>query len=289
MHHTLEQTLFETVERSVEVRFGRTISPIAQTPNGVDVDFDDGCHESFDLVVGADGIHSALREIVMGPEREFLRPLGYAVASYRVPNRYNLEKSWAMLGAPRKILGVYASDEPDSLFAFFFYKTADTSHVARADRLPHLRDKFSDIGWIAEDLLRDAPAAEDIFMDVVAQIRLPSWNRGRVAFIGDACGCPTLVSGQGASPAMGGAFLLAHYLHKIADYRVAFERYESFLRSHVEAQQRSAVHFTNQFAPNTWLGVAFQRVALRVLFRDPFTGLMRGMFDGRSAVAPIAT
>ncbi|HVA29406.1 MAG TPA: FAD-dependent monooxygenase [Candidatus Baltobacteraceae bacterium] len=285
MHHALEQTLFESVERNVEVRFGQSISAIAEMPNGIDVDFEDGHHDRFDLVVGADGLHSALRETVLGLERNVLRPLGYAVATYRVPNRYDLGRTWAMLTAPGRIIGVYTSDDPASLFAFFFYRTTDSAHVPRAERLACLQHEFSNIGWIAGDLLRDGPPGEGIFMDAVAQIRMPSWSRGRIAFVGDACGCPTLVSGQGASLAMGGAYLLAHHLHESADYRTAFERYESFFRPNVEAQQRSAVRFTRQFAPNTWFGVALQRLLLRVLFRDPFIGLMRGMFDGRSALA----
>ncbi len=85
---------------------------------------------------------------------------------------------------------------------------------------------------------------------------------------------------------MGGAYLLAQCLHESADHRTAFERYESLFRPHVEAQQRNTVKFGKQFAPNTWLGITIQRSLLKVLFRDPFIGLMRGMFDGRSVLAP---
>lgn len=286
MHHTLEQKLFETIGGKVEVRFGRSVAVLSETPTGVDVAFNDGSRDRFDLVVGADGIHSAMRELTLGPEQNFLRPLGYVVASYRIPNRYGLGRAWTMLAAPGRVLGVYASDDPSSLFAFFFYREIGASHVPRTERVKRLNDEFSDLGWIAGDILRDAPAPNDVFMDRVAQVRMPSWSRGRIAFIGDACGCPTLVSGQGASLAMGGAYLLAQCLHQSADHRTAFERYESFFRTHVEAQQRSAVKFAKQFAPNTWHGITIQRLLLKVLFRDPFIGLMRGMFDGQSALAP---
>ncbi len=164
MHHTLEQALFEAIDQKVEVRFGRSVAAVSETPTGVDVTLDDGSRDKFDLVVGADGIHSSLRALVMGPEPNFLRPLGYVVASYRVPNRYALGRAWTMLAVPGRVLGVYASDDPSNLFAFFFYRQVSTHHVPRAERVSRLNDEFSNLGWIAADILHDAPAPDDVFM-----------------------------------------------------------------------------------------------------------------------------
>ncbi len=282
MHQTLERALYDCVKDRVSIRFGRVIRDIKDDRDGVIATFDNGASEKYDLLVGADGVHSATRALVMGRESAFQRHLGYAIASYRLPDRFGIGRTWTMHNEPGRVVGAYAADEPGSIFAFFLWRTDETTYVPRERRLETLRRVFSDAEWIAKDMLAGADPSADIFMDAIAQIRMPCWHKDRIVFVGDACDCPTLVSGQGASLAMGGAYLLASALRDTPDYQKAFERYEALMRPHVEAQQKSAKGFVKSVVPGSRLAVALQAIVLRVLFSKPFTPLLRQQFAVKS-------
>lgn len=144
------------------------------------------------------------------------------------------------------------------------------------------------MGWITQQLLSDAPDSDTIFMDAVTQIQMPPWHRDRVALVGDACDCPTLISGQGASLAMGGAYVLAEALHETANYQEAFQRYEQQMRPHVEAQQKSARGFAKTSLPGSHLGLFVQQVMLKVFLRQAFHGLLRRQL-GAQSILPAQT
>jgi 2-polyprenyl-6-methoxyphenol hydroxylase-like FAD-dependent oxidoreductase len=121
-----------------------------------------------------------------------------------------------------------------------------------------------------------------VFMDALIQIQMPTWHRGRVALVGDACGCPTLLSGQGASLALAGAYLLAEALHEAPTYQEAFLQYEQQMRPLVLAQQKQARGFAAFFLPGTPLGLIVQQILVKVVFREAFRRLLRREFSGPS-------
>ncbi len=274
MHYTLENVLYETIRDRVEVRFDTSIHSIQQSSDAVTVQYENGTQESFDLLVGADGIHSNVRGLIFGPESEFAHFMGYWVASYTLPDQYGLGKSWTSYGEPGRQCGVYPDTHPNEIVPFFFWKSEEQGVVPREKRLAKLRRVFAGMGWIVEKMLADTPDTTDIFMDTATQIRMPGWSRGRVVLIGDAAGCPTLLSGQGASLAMGGAFVLANELSRNADYRDALAYYEDRMRPQVAAQHKKARGLAKSFVPATRWGVLLQRLALRVLFRDALASVV---------------
>jgi 2-polyprenyl-6-methoxyphenol hydroxylase-like FAD-dependent oxidoreductase len=119
-------------------------------------------------------------------------------------------------------------------------------------------------------------------MDAVIQIQLSTWHQGRVALVGDACDCPTLLSGQGASLAMGGAYLLARALHETTDYQEAFRRYQQQMYAYVQTEQKSGRSFAKSFPPGSSLGLFVQQTVMKVLFREAFRGLLRRQFGAQS-------
>ncbi len=282
MHQTLTETLYDALGGRVEVRFGRSLASIQPGPDAVDVTFTDGKRASFDVLIGADGVHSRTRELVFGPEARFCRFLGYMVASYPLADHYGIGRSWQMYTTPGRLVGAYVSRQEGEIITFFLYHQAQPDRLAPAQRLPRLRQVFADMGWMTPCLLADVSASERIFLDAVSQIRMPAWSAGRVALVGDACGCPTLVSGQGASLAMGGAYLLAEALHETTTYQDAFRRYEQRMRPHVQTQQQHARGLAKSFAPTSHIGVLAQRVLLKVVLRDTFTSLLRRQFGAES-------
>jgi len=282
MHWTLEEALYEALAGQVEVRFGRSLTCVAPGPHAVEVTFTDGTTESFDLLVGADGVHSLTRTLVFGPEEQYGRFLGYMIASYSLPDRYDIGHAWKMYVEPGRLAGAYCSHHEGEIFSFFMYQIAEKDQLPREQRLPRLRQVFAGMGWITPQLLSDVPVPENIFMDAVIQIQMPTWHQGRVVLVGDACGCPTLISGQGASLAMGGAYLLAKTLHETAEYQEAFRRYEQQMRPHIQVQQKNARSFAKSFLPGSPLSLFVQQAMMKVLLRKAFRGLLRRQFGAQS-------
>lgn len=286
MHGTLEEALYEAIAGQVEVRFGRVLTRVVPGPEAVEVTLNDGSTESFDLLIGADGVHSLTRSLIFGPEEQFAHFLGYMVASYPLADLYGIDHTWKMYAEPGRLSGAYGSLREGEIIAFLMYRADRPEKFPREQRLPHLRQVFAGMGWITPQLLAQAPAPERLFMDAVIQIRLPAWHQGRVALVGDACGCPTLISGQGASLAMGGAYLLARALHESADYQEAFRCYEQRMRPHVQSQQKNARGTAKSFAPTSLPGLLIQQVMLKVVLREQFRGLLRRQFGAQSILPP---
>ncbi len=286
MHPTLEEALFDALGGAVEVRFGLSVRDLDAAADAVSVTFTDGSRDAFDLVVGADGVHSATRKLVFGPEEQVSHYLGYTVASFALADRYGIGQSWKMYVEPGRMVGAYVSVHDGMMNTFFLYRQAEAERVARDERLPRLREVFAGMGWITSQLLGDASDSESIFMDAVCQIRMPIWHKRRVALVGDAAYCPTLISGQGASLAMGGAYLLAEALRDCDDYEAAILRYEARMMPYVRRQQQGAIALAKSFAPSSRIGVLAQRVLLKVVLRDAFRGLLRRQFGAESILSP---
>ncbi|MDQ2902165.1 MAG: FAD-dependent monooxygenase [Chloroflexota bacterium] len=276
MHETLEEVLYEALEETVDVRFGRWITAIESGPDAVVVTFNDGTTETFDLLIGADGVHSRTRALLFGPEEQFSRYLGYTIACYPLADRYGIGKTFQMYNEPGRMAAAYCTPQADDLLLLFFmYQSSKPEHMPREQRLSHLRKVFAGMGWLTEKFLSDVDPSVNVFMDAVIQIQMPTWHQGRVALVGDACDCPTLLSGQGASLAMGGAYLLAKALHDTTDYQEAFRRYEQQMSAYVLDQQKSGRSFAKSFLPGSPLGLFVQQAMMKVLLREAFGGLLR--------------
>jgi 2-polyprenyl-6-methoxyphenol hydroxylase-like FAD-dependent oxidoreductase len=286
MHWTLEEALYDALVGQVEVRFGRSLTHVVSDRDAVVVTFTDGRTESFDLLIGADGVHSTTRDLVFGPEDQFSRYLGYTIACYPLADRYDIGHAWKMYLEPGRLAAAYCTRSEGEILTFFMYQVAQMEHLPREQRLPRLREVFAGMGWLTQQFLSDVSLSESVFMDAVIQIQMPTWHHGRVALLGDACDCPTLLSGQGASLAMGGAYLLARALHETADYQEAFRRYEQQMYAYVQAQQKSARGFARTFLPGSPFGLFVQQTVMKVVLREAFRSLLRRQFGAESLLLP---
>lgn len=283
MHWTLEESLYQAIVEGVEIRFGRSLTAVTQTSDAVTATFDDGNRETFDLLIGADGIHSNTRDLVFGPESEFAHYLGYYVACYGVPDHYHIGRTWKNYTEPGRQVGVYCSDQEGELITFFMWEAPDEGNIPHGERLSRLRTFFEGMGWITPQLLADASDGT-IFMDTVTQIKMPQWYNGRVALVGDACGCMTLISGQGASMALGSAYILAESLRQNDDFTTAFRVYQNQVRPEIEMRQQKARDFAKAFVPGSELGLQVQKVMMKLLLRDAFKGVLRQQFSADSVL-----
>ena len=196
MHWTLEEALYDALAGQVEVRFGRSLTHVVSDRDAVVVTFTDGRTESFDLLIGADGVHSTTRDLVFGPEDQFSRYLGYTIACYPLADRYDIGHAWKMYLEPGRLAAAYCTRSEGEILTFFMYQVAQKEHLPREQRLPRLREVFAGMGWLTQQFLSDVSLSESVFMDAVIQIQMPTWHHGRVALLGDAWTAPRCSLGR---------------------------------------------------------------------------------------------
>lgn len=281
MHYTLEQVLYDAVRERVEVRLGNSIQSVSQTDKQVQVTFERGAPEAFDLLIGADGIHSNVRALVFGPEENFSHYMGYYLASYMIPHGLD-DQLWKLYPEAKRQAAIYSSERPHEAVAFFIWEQPDEGTLPREKRLQRLHEKFDDAGWITGQMLAYANETTDIFADSVTQIRMKGWSRGRIVLTGDACDCLTLISGQGASMAMGSSYILAQELQRNENYSDAFAYYENRMRPQVELRQEKAKALAKTFVPDSATALVWQRLLMQVLMRDQFASFLEQQLIGSS-------
>jgi len=229
----------------VEYLFGDRITALTQDQDGVDVEFEHAPGRRFDLVVGADGLHSAVRAHAFGPEEAYLHGLGTHLAIFGAANFLGLDDWQVWLREGDAGYGIYPVRGNSELRI-----TAGFASPAAAD-LPHHRDpaaqrqlvaeRLAPLRWETPKLVEAMHAAPDFYFDVMAQVRMDRWSAGRVVLLGDAGYCPSPLSGQGTSLALVGGYVLAQELARTpGDHAGAFDRYERRMRPFVEVNQALA-------------------------------------------------
>lgn len=239
------------VRDRVEIRFEDWIETLEESADGIDVVLHSGLRRRFDLVIGADGVHSRTRALRFGPEDQFHRYLGYVFAIYTIPNLagadgHRLEREIKMWSAPGETVAAYAVGDEDVHVFLNLHRpglTSEQRRDAEAQRAV-VTDAFTTPRWRSSNpvagFVQAMTEADDLFLDTATQIRMPRWSRGRVALVGDAAYAPSFLTGQGTSLAMVGAYVLAQALATSPDHRTAFDAYERGLRGFVTANQALA-------------------------------------------------
>jgi 2-polyprenyl-6-methoxyphenol hydroxylase-like FAD-dependent oxidoreductase len=258
----------------IPIHFGVSIGAIATDGDAALVTLTDGRHDRFDLVVGADGLHSHVRALAFGPEAQFERFLDSYVAAFRVrgyPHRDELTfVSHTERG--RQAARVSLRDDETVVMLVCGTERIGADQHGHGDPRPVLRQAYAGMGWEVPELLYAMDAADEVYFDRVSQIHLPRWGAGRVALVGDAAACPSLLAGEGTGLAMLEAYVLAGELHRAGgDYALALASYEERLRAFVSRKQKGATWFRGFFAPRTKLGVLVRKLLVRA-FAIPWLG-----------------
>lgn len=280
----LSRLLFEKIKDTTEVIFDNEIVDLQESAGGVQVQFEHSGERRFDLVIGADGLHSNVRRLAFGTQAEFEKRLGYLVAAFEVRGyRPRNENVYVIYSEPGRMLGRFALHEDRTLFLFVF--AADVDLLPATLDLPAqkamLKEWFGDDKWECPGILGELDRTEDLYLDRVSQIKMKSWSKGRVALVGDAAFCVSLLAGQGSALAMTAAYVLAGELAKAGgSHQEAFGKYEGFLRAYIESKQLGAGRFAAAFAPKSRWGLLLRNQVIKA-FAVP--GLARLAF-GRGII-----
>lgn len=272
--------LYDMIRERIDFRLGDSILDLQDGPRGVDVQFRSGGAETYDLVFGADGLHSAVRRLVFGDEQRFERFLGYYVAAFSAPGYPHRDPHrYITYARPGRQIWRVTLDEDICVFLLLIAEAdgeAFPVHDAAAEK-QILTRLFADAGGEAPEVLAALQSAGDLYFDRVSQIEVPRWTQGRVALLGDACACPSLLAGEGSAMAMAEAYTLAGELHAAAgNYAEAFAAYERRLRPYVERKQKGARGFASSFVPKSAFGLWLRNLSLEATSRLGLTKLLFG-------------
>lgn len=265
----LARQIYASIERSVETVFDDSIASLDARPSAIHIELERGPARSFDLVIGADGLHSRVRELAFGPEQRFEKRLGYHVAAFELQGYEPREGlAYVSYARPGRQVARFAMRDGRTMFLFVF--ADEHMHGVEpgdaAARKALVATVFGDAGWECSKIVSAMDRLEDIYLDRVSQIRMDAWSRDRVMLIGDAAACVSLLAGEGTGLAMAEAYVLAGELAaRGGDYRAAFQRYERRVRPFIEGKQKSAASFAGAFAPKTRLGLWARNQASKLL------------------------
>src|ERR1700710_1267775 len=236
----LAEGLYDDTRDTVEYRFGDRIAELKQDADGVDVTFAGGSRRRFDIVIGADGLHSALRAMVFGPRERYVRHLGLVLAYYSVPNEFGLDRWLLDYQQGGRSAGLRPIHDATRAIAMFCFPEAEFNTYSRDVELQknQLRERMAGFGWLTQDILAHLDDTPDFYLDQVAQVVMDRWSSGRVGLLGDAAFSSSPLSGQGTGLALVGAYLLAGELAAAGwDPVAGFAAFEARMRSCVEANQ----------------------------------------------------
>ena len=276
----LAATIYHAVEGRGETLFGTTIASIQEHPGGVALKFADGTERDFDLVIGADGLHSTVRALVFGPQAKFEKHIGYYVAAFETDGyRPRDELAYVSYGYPGRQISRFAQRGDRTMFLLVFAAEHLDGSEPRSvhERKATLVRVFAGARWEWPNIVESLQTTDEIYFDRVSQISMGAWTKGRVALVGDAGACVSLVAGEGAGLGMTEAYVLAGELALAeGDHDRAFAAYERRLRRFVEGKQKSARGFASSFTPRTALGVWLRNHATSLMTIPGVPGLLIG-------------
>ncbi|MFJ4781473.1 FAD-dependent monooxygenase [Streptomyces sp. NPDC088762] len=262
----LSRVLQEASLPTTEYLFGDSITSLTETPTGVDATFRNAPPRTFDLVIGADGLHSHVRRLAFGPESDHVTHLGYYAATWTLPHTPALHRSTnptnptgsTAYNAPGRLASVGISrTDPTRAGAFLVFASPELTYD-RHDPEAHkaiLKQAFAGLPWKVDHLLDSLADADDLYFDSISRADVPTWSTGRIALVGDAA-CGATIGGMGTGTGIVAAYVLAGELSRSPhDHRAAFARYESLLRPYAQGCQKGGDRTGPFLAPATKLGL----------------------------------
>jgi 2-polyprenyl-6-methoxyphenol hydroxylase-like FAD-dependent oxidoreductase len=295
MRGELAKIIYDAGRSDIEYMFGNSISSLDESEQGVEVTFRYGSPQTFDLVIGADGLHSITRRLAFGEEHQFLHFLGGYLAVFTVPNYLYLHQQMLGYAEVGRTAGIYPVRRTGQARVILLWRTPALHDYDRRDAAAErrlIRNLFGDMGWEVPRLLAEMENADDLYLDSISTIRMDTWTRGRVTLVGDAGYSPGPAVGGGTSLAVVGGYVLASELAAARGDQVhGLGAYEQVLRPAVQQSQRIGPAVIKTLIPSSRLQVWATAQAVRLLPRLPGPGrrLLTSFGGGPAAMLNVVT
>jgi 2-polyprenyl-6-methoxyphenol hydroxylase-like FAD-dependent oxidoreductase len=261
----LANVIYDAIDGDVELILADTVRELDDDGDRVRVTFEKGRPRDFDLVIGADGLHSRVRRLVFGPDEQYERYLGMVVGAFQVDEYPFRDELIALMHAEVGFQAIRLSFRGDATLCLFSLRYDGEVPTERAEQEALLRTELAGKGWEVPVMLEAMDRAKNFYFDSVSQILMPSWSRGRIALVGDAGACPSFLAGQGSALAMIEAYTLATELAASDDYAQAFARYHERLAGLVRSKQDGAQSLGVAFAPKNRFQLFVRNSILRMM------------------------
>lgn len=276
----LAAEIYRSIDGRVEAIFDDQISVITEHDDGVQIVLQSGEKCDVDIVVGADGLHSRVRELIFGPEDRFEKDLGYRFAVFESAGYETRDENvYVIHAATSRQIARFALRDGRTLFLLVFRSELlnGAEPIGPAETHALLKTTFGEAGWESGRILAAMETADDLYFDRVSQIRMPSWHRGRIVLVGDAGMAVSFLAGEGAGLAMTEAYVLAGEISRASgDYAKAFAAYDARLRPFIEGKQHTAENFASTFVPQTEFGIWLRNQATKLMALPGAANLMLG-------------
>ncbi|MEV6610781.1 FAD-dependent monooxygenase [Kutzneria sp. NPDC051319] len=287
MRGDLARVLHNALPDHVRRRFGTTVRSVREFMGEVQVTLSDGSEHVVDLLVGADGVRSHTRRMAFGPDELYLRPLGYHTAAFLFTDARiaaELGPQVRMLTLPGRQAGFYRL--PDSRIASFLIHQSCARDLP-ADPVAAIREAYAGMGWVVDAALASCPPADQVFYDLVAQVKMPTLSLGNTALVGDAGMAVSLLAGQGASLAAYSGYLLARHVRDAADIPLALAGYHRDLNPVVDRQQRAGRRAANWVIPTRRWQIMVRDTVVSAAGLPGLSRLLAPLIAGADAHVPV--
>ena len=281
----LGDILYGAVAADTTYRFADRIVALDQDHDGVDVTFASGDTDRFDIVVGADGVHSGVRALAFGPDADFVRHLGGYTAYFTVADPGDLDHYFHMFNAPGGLVAGIRPERGVTAKASLSFRAPDIhDRLDRSQQMRLLAEKMAGVGWRVPDLLAAMPTATDFYFDSISQVRVDRWHRGRVVLIGDAGYCGSPLAGMGTSMSLVGAYVLAGELAGGGAPDLAFAAYQAEMAAYVASGTQLPPGGISGFAPSSSLMIHMRARFTRMMSIWPVKAMLAKQFSKADAI-----
>ena len=295
----LEQAVRAQLTSAVNLQFNCAVTQLMTPVGGVEVHLSSGAVERADVVIGADGVHSRLRDLVFGDGASWFRFMGFHTAACVIDApelSQSLQNEIHIVSAPGRQVALYPLRQ-GAIAASFVHRAANSAPPYSP--IAALESAYGDLGWHVPEVLKRAKTLPSIYYEQMGQVVMAHWCRGRIALLGDACQAATFLPGQGASLSLAAAYVLGEELCNGTDVKVSLARYEHRVRPSLIHIRRSGRRAADWLVPASNTGLVARNGLIRLAGRPGLARLLRPVVEaaredilsiaGASSAGPSAT